>query len=376
MAQDRLILTLLAVLALLAVIGESAMAQGTPAIDEFKLPEGTTVDAMCLDTNGNVWLAQSSPAMLYRFEPSAGTFQGHAIPAGKDALIKGISAEGSDYIWIADQAGQKIYGYGINENKFYTFTLPIKLNPAAVIARDQYLWLACNMELGRLDIDTNFLKDYYVDTYTADLAGLAMDRTGNVWFVEYSSGKVGGYYRLDDQIQIFPIPTEGSAPTCLDIDPQGRLWFIESGPNKLGMFDTGMSSFKEFAMPALDGKQVAPKRVAVDGDGNVWLTDTPNGRGIKFYPAKDAFVPISQNGSKVYPTFIVADGNTIWVAESGAGALARIRADPLYGLTATPTPTPTPVPSATPTAKPTPGFGILAALGALAIVLTVFRRRS
>jgi virginiamycin B lyase len=371
MPSNALKMTALASLMLLALtLLPLAMAQGTPTIDEFKLPNGTTsIDATCLDSNGNVWLAQSSPAMLYKFDPSTGTFQRHEIPADKDAMIKGMSAEGRDYIWIADKSGQKIYGYDVGKDKFYTFTLPVKLDPSAVIAQDHFLWVACNMELGRLDIDTNFLKDYYVDKYTADLADLAVDRMGNVWFVEYSSGKVGGYYRLDDRLQIFPIPTADAAPTCLGIDPQGRLWFIESGPNKLGMFDTGMSSFREFDLPVLDGAQVNPKRIAVDGDGNVWLTDTPHGRVVKYYPPKDAFVPISLNGSKVYPTFIEADNDLIWIVESGTGNLARLRADGLYGLNPTPTPTALPTaPSATPTPKPTPGFELLAALVALSII--------
>jgi virginiamycin B lyase len=379
MASDRRMLTSLAALALLAVfLLPVAMAQGTPVIDEFKLPNGTTsIDAMCLDSNGNVWLARSSPATLYKFDPSTGAFQSHEVPAEKDAMIKGMSAEGSDYIWIADQSGQKIYGYDVGKNKFYNFTFPVKLDPSAVIAQDHYLWVACNMELGRLDIDTNFLKDYYVDKYTADLADLALDRMGNVWFVEYSSGKVGGYYRLDDQLQIFPIPTADAAPTCLGIDPQGRLWFIESGPNKLGMFDTGMSSFKELDLPPIDGMNVTPKRIAVDGDGNIWLSDMAHNRIIKYYPSKGAFVPISLNGSKIYPTFIEADGTTIWIIESGIGALARIQADSLYGLNPTPTPTVRPTEqSATPTPKPTPGFELLAAMAAMAVALTLSSRNN
>jgi virginiamycin B lyase len=181
---------------------------------------------------------------------------------------------------------------------------------------------------------------------------------------------------MDDMVHIFPIPTADSKPTCLDIDSQGRLWFIESATNKLGMFDTNRNSFREFDMPQLDGAQVNAKRVAVDADDNVWITDTAHDRVVKYYTSKDAFVPISMNGSKYYPTFIDADGNTIWVVQSGAGSVAKIRADPLYGLVATPTPTakPTEAPSASPTAKPTPGFELIGAILAMVIVSSVSRR--
>ncbi|BAI60276.1 conserved hypothetical protein [Methanocella paludicola SANAE] len=370
-------LTALAIISLfIMMLIPVALAQSSLTVEEYKYPNGTTVDAMCVDSRGNVWLAQSSPATLYRVDPSAGTFDKYVIPTSSDTLFRGMSAEGSSYIWMADEGGQQIIGYDVGKNKFYNFTFPLDLNPTDVIAQDNYLWVACNMELGRINMDTNEMKDYYVDRYDASLADLAMDRMGNVWFVEYSSGKVGGYSRMDDQVHIFPIPTADSKPTCLGIDSQGRLWFLESASSKLGMFDTNLNTFKEIDLPQLDGAQVYAKRLAVDSDDNVWLTDTANGRVIKYYTAKDAFVPISLNGTKSYPTLIEADGNTIWAVESGASSLAKIRADPLYGLDATPTPTatPSPTPSATPTPKPTPGFEVIAALCAVCIVARKFNK--
>jgi streptogramin lyase len=374
----------LAILALFAVLVlPVAGAGGAPAIDEYRLPNSTTaIDAMCIDSNGNVWLAQSSPAFLYRFDPRAGTFQKHEIDASGDIMVKGMSAEGSEYIWMADQAGQRVIGYDVAKDKFYKFDIQLKLDPTNVVSDGTYLWVSGNMELGRVPIegaDTIMMHDYYVDSYKANLADMATDRAGNIWFVEYTSGKLGGYYRMDDQVRVYPIPSADSGPTCLDIDSLGRLWFIESGANKLGMFDTSMASFREYDMPSLDGKQVYPKRLAVDGDGNVWLTDTPSGRAVKFYPQKGAFVPISLNGSKPYPTFIRADGNTIWLVESGTGNLARLRADSFYGLSPTPAPTaPTvaPSPSVVPSATPRPSSGsVIVTLVALAAVLLASRRR-
>jgi streptogramin lyase len=361
-------LTALAIVSLFVLILiPVATAQGTPSVEEYKLPNGTAVDAMCVDSRGNVWLARSSPATLYRVDPAAGTYDAYKMSLEGDTLFRGMSAEGSSYIWIADEGGQRIVGYDVGKDKFYNFTFPLDLNPTDVIAQDNYLWVACNMELGRVNMDTNEMKDYYVDRYDASLADIAMDRMGNVWFVEYSAGKVGGYSRMDDRVHIFPIPTADSKPTCLGIDSQGRLWFLESASNKLGMFDTSLNTFKEIDLPKLDESQVYAKRLAVDSDDNVWLTDTANGRVIKYYTAEGVFVSISLNGTKNYPTLIEADGNTIWAVESGTSSLAKIRADPLYGLDATPTPTatPSPTPSATPTPKPTPGFEIVAAMGAM-----------
>lgn len=372
MALERISAMSLAALALLILaIMPAASAQAAPSIEEYGLPNGTIVDAMCVDSQGYVWLAQSSPAYLYRLDPASGTFSRHGVPATPNTMFTGMSAVGSAYVWMADQGGQRIIGYDVAKDKFYNFTFPLKLNPSDVIVQDRYMWVACNMELGRIDMETNDLKDYYADRYDASLADLAMDRQGNVWFVEYASGKVGGYYRMDDRVRIYPIPSADSRPTCLDVDSEGRLWFIESGTNVLGRFDPGLESFEEVGLPVLDGVQLYAKRLAVDADDNVWITDTANGRVVKYYAAKGAFAAVRLNGSRYYPTFIEADGNSIWVVESGATSLAKIRADPLYGLDATPTPTPTVeptmAPDATPTPTPTPGFELAAALMALAV---------
>jgi virginiamycin B lyase len=366
-------------LSLFILLLPQAVAQDTLSIDEFRLPNGSTsVDAMAIDSGGNVWLAQSSPAILYQYDARSGAFVKHPIPTVSDVTVKGMSAEDGQYIWMAAQPDDRskpdqVIGYDIALNKFYNFTLPLKLDPTDVIAQEPYLWVGCNMELSRINMDTNFMDDYYVDKYNAGVSDMAVDRLGNVWFVEYASDKVGGYYKMNDALQLFPIPTAGAKATYLAVDSRSKLWFIESGPNKLGMFDTNQNSFAELDMPVLDGLQAYPKRIAVDGDDNVWLSDMANNRLIKYYPSKNVFVPIALNGSRLYPTYIGVDNGDVWFLESGTNTLVKLHADSLYGLNPTPTPTATPTAApnstATPTPKPTPGFEMLAVLIALFLAL-------
>lgn len=378
MSSKALWFSAIAMLAILIMLLPQAAAQNTLSIEDHGLPNGSTsIDAMAIDSSGNVWLAQSSPAILYQYDALSGAFVKHPIPTDYDVTIMGMSAEDGKYIWMAAQPTDQtksdlIIGYDIGLNKFYNFTLPLKLDPTDVIAAEPYLWVGCNMELGRINIDTNFMDDYYVDKYDAGISDIATDRLGNVWFVEYASDKVGGYYKTNDALQLFPIPTAGAKATYLAVDSRSKLWFIESGPNKLGMFDTNQNSFNEIDMPVLDGLQAYPKRIAVDDDDNIWLTDLANNRLIKYYPPKNVFVPIALNGSKLYPNLIGVDNGNVWFVESGPNTLVKLHADSLYGLNPTPTPTATPTkaPNSTssPTPKPSPGFEMLAALVILAFV--------
>jgi len=62
--QRMTALTVLSLFVLILI--PAAMAQSTPSVEEYKLPNGTAADAMCVDSRGSVWLAQSSPATSTR----------------------------------------------------------------------------------------------------------------------------------------------------------------------------------------------------------------------------------------------------------------------------------------------------------------------
>lgn len=365
-----------------------SFALSAPTIQEYDLsPNVTVIDAMALDGAGNVWMVDTGAATLYKFNVTSVAMEEHALPSVSGSRYTGMSVDGSGIVWMADKGANRILGYDETNNKYYTYAFPknLQLEPAAVLRSDHYLWVAMNMEIGRLDItDPSVpLTDYYVYSHVANLYDLKMDGAGNVWFVEYNAGKVGGYYSLRDDTAEYSIPTNASYPTCLDIDSQKRLWFVESQPNKLGMFDTTTNGFREFQAPVIDGLQSSLNRIAVDGDDNVWLTDTANGRLIKYYPAKNISVPVYIGSKKSYPTFlsIDSDGN-IWVVESGAKKLVKVNADSLYGLSGTVTPSvkPTAAPTAgnqtsTATAKPSPGFEAVAGMSALLAAICLMQRK-
>jgi len=376
-------------LALLIFISFSSVsfAASAPTVQEYDLsPNVTTIDAMALDQAGNVWMVDTGAAMLYKFNVTSIAFEEHALPSVSGSRYTGMSVDGTGIVWMADKGANRILGYDEKNNKYFRYDFPqnLQLEPAAVLRSDHYLWVAMTMEIGRLDITdpTVPLTDYYVYSHVADLSDLKMDGAGNVWFVEYNAGKVGGYYSLRDDSAEYAIPTSNSYPTCLDIDSQKRLWFVESQPDKLGMFDTASNSFREFPAPAIDGLPSTLNRIAVDGDDNVWLTDTANGRLIKYYPAKNVSVPVYVGDKKSYPTFLSIDNDgNIWVVESGAKKLAKVNVDSLYGLSGTATPTVTPKPTAasnqtaTATAKPSPGFELVAGISALFVALCLAQRK-
>lgn len=353
------------------------------SIDEFRLPENAAmIDAMAIDQSGSIWLADSTAQVLYKFEPSSGSFDFHSMQSLEGARITGMSIDDSGIVWIADYDGNRVaYFSEADNNSWGSYKFPVTINPSHAVYSNGYLWIAGKEELGKLDLETNFLTDKWVSKRDSHLVSLCPDPYGNIWFVEYSVGKVGGYYLRFNDIGEKDIPTENSYPTCAAIDSKGRLWFIESGPtpDKLGMFDTMTEQFEEYDMPEIDGRNVSGHRIAIDKYDNVWFTDVMGSRLIKFIPDNKTFVQVRTDNGNSMPTLVSVDKNgDIWFVESKTKMLSRLHADPSYGLNPTPVPEATDMStpgSSTPMPGQSPGFEAVPMLMAFALAVVAMKKK-
>lgn len=370
MRRPLLVLILSALLA--CAIVPPAVAD-TPAIDEFVLPDGgAVIDGMALDRAGNVWLIDSAKLRMYKFDAATREFNHHSLNDFVGAMFTGISVDSSGRVWFADHEGNRIgylkENFVGNESFVQKYEFPVSIMPYDVIYALGDIYIGGKEELGQLDIDTLFMTDKWVKNRHSALVDIAPGHDGNVWFVERDVNRIGVYYPLYDYVEEFDIPTADSKPSCLAIDNTDRIWFIESGANKLGTLDMKTKAFTETDMPVIDGKKAIANRIAVDGSGNVWISDTVNDRILKYADGKFTHVKLAL---KSYPTFIEADGKgNVWYMAGGKATLGKISAGaPL------PSPSPSPSPTAaapSPTEKPSGGpvcFSVLVALGGVGIVV-------
>jgi streptogramin lyase len=281
-----------------------------------------------------------------------------------------MSVDAQGNAWFADMKGNRVGAYAPPTNHTSTFSFPGPMAPTSVIRTGDTIWIGCKEEVGEMDLNSGEFLDHFVYQMDSYLYDIHIDRLRNVWFVENQANKVGTYYYMYDKTIEFDIPTENSAPTCLDIDSKHRLWFVESGPNKLGMFDTERFSFTEYDLPVIDGMKPVISRVATVND-SVWFTDVKNGRAIRFLPDEGEWTAATL-GEGTSPVFIEPDGNgTLWIYESGSKKLASLDVTDQFGQ-ATPTPEPTTQPSPTATPQPTKAPGFLSLLTIAALVSTLY----
>ncbi|CAJ36641.1 Vgb family protein [Methanocella arvoryzae] len=380
MAGRRLLILIALAIVSAALFSAIAAADQTYSVTEYPLPaENAGATAMAIDASGDVWLIQDSPPVIYRLSRENGSFSQYTIKGFENAGFSGLSVDAEGNAWFADLKGNRVGAYTPATNHTATFTFPGPMAPSSVIREGDTLWIGCKEEVGELNLVTNEFSDHFAYKMDSYLFDIHIDRLRNVWFVENKANKVGTYYRMYDTVPEFEIPTPEAYPTCLSIDSEGRLWFVESGPNKLGMFDTDLFSFEEYNMTTVDGRLPKLAYLTTVND-SIWVTDSANGRVLKFYPDDGRFAA-AELGNGTVPTFIEADGEGIlWVYEASGKKLASVKIFDGFGVpTPTPAPTPaaTPLPATTPTAMPAPapGFEFLIATSVLLALMLVKARR-
>lgn len=66
------------------------------------------------------------------------------------------------------------------------------------------------------------------------------------------------------------------------IDDQGRIWFAEFAGDRIGMFDTRTTKFREFPLP---DPWTSPYDAALDKEGKVWSATMSSDRVQRLDPA-------------------------------------------------------------------------------------------
>ncbi len=105
------------------------------------------------------------------------------------------------------------------------------------------------------------------------------------------------------------------------LDSSDNLWYVDPLSKIIGHFNPTDNSNKIYSVPtngSLSG-------LALDNEGNVWLTVSTTDDVLKFNPSTNKFTSIKLAiGSTPLNIIVDKSSDQIWLAESGTGKLARI----------------------------------------------------
>ncbi|HLA22613.1 MAG TPA: lyase, partial [Nitrosopumilaceae archaeon] len=126
-----------------------------------------------------------------------------------------------------------------------------------------------------------------------------------------------GTAKSNRYITEFKLPTVCAQPLSITTDPSGNVWFVESNTGKLGKFDPFSRLFTEYEntkWPKSD--QSMMWGIGYAPDNNIWFTDEAHDIIWKFSVLEKNFTtfkyPTSDQGD-AFPQKLVIDGQQILV---------------------------------------------------------------
>ena len=113
------------------------------------------------------------------------------------------------------------------------------------------------------------------------------------------------------------LPDPRSRPRRLEVDAADNVWYGDYSRGKLGRYNPRNGEIDEWELPG--GPGARPYGMALDGRGNIWLAEagSPN-RLVAFDPRREAFIHVirvpNARGSIRHMHFD-ARSNAIWFGE-------------------------------------------------------------
>jgi len=138
------------------------------------------------------------------------------------------------------------------------------------------------------------------------LTGIAIGSSGDVWFAEHGSNRIGRITAPYSNASITQISLDSINPNAfpwgLTIDQRGNLWFTEHIGNKVAFYDTAKNQFQEWPIPTA---QSDSKFIALDQFGNAWFAEgsTPTVSNLGVLALQPSAIGLVTSGPDYYYQF-------------------------------------------------------------------------
>lgn len=230
-----------------------------------------------------------------------------------------IDADGN--VIFADARRDRIVKFDAKARRFSEWPLPAGTAPHGLaIARDGRVFYGGRGHgaLGELDPATGTVREYSTSSADSKPYSVTIDAKGNVWVTLRGIDRVGRLDRATGRIVEYPMCGE---PYGITFDSRGAAWVTCIAGDRLGVIDPATGTTAELAT----GAGSKPRRLALDGNGMLWVSLYGNGTLIKVDPAAKSVVakyplPGGENAGP-YSVNVDAAGR-VWVNEHQTDSIA------------------------------------------------------
>ena len=321
--------------------------------------------AVALDAAGALYIADQRNSRL-RMVTAAGvisTILGDGTAGAGDGQLNspaGVAVDGSGEVYIADQNNDRIHEIAGGSVITLAGTGVPGFNGDGLPASSTQLFSP-----GALALSNGTL--YFVDTGNARLRalspqyevatvakiaarGVAVDRSGNIYVTDANLHQIVRIDLAGHTAVLAGTGTPGfggdggpagaaqlNSPTGLAVDPQGNLYVSDTGNQRIRMMGpdgiirtiagTGAAGFDGDGGAALSAALNSPTGLAVDASGNIWIADTGNNRIRKLVRAAVAspsVAPLAIVNAASMLAGPVAPGEIVSIFGSGIGPATAV----------------------------------------------------
>ena len=312
------------------VLVKPTLSEIRTEITEYDFPDPDTAPLYPrFDGNNTIWISDAAKPRIWEFNIDEQKFSSHEFN-GLTTIFLDIDQDGK--IWFTDTPNSMIGSYDPRTEKFETIKIPLldaiseQSIPIAVKADFQNrIWVAL-VDKHRLLVynqNTNeFEKFLQIQTEEAGPSALLVDDSGNVWFAEALSGKIGMVDSKTYQITEFAPDPLLDEPFALLFDKSGSLWIAEHIGPGITKFDPILETFERVKAP---NPESLPFGMAIDKYDNIWFGQHITDELAVYDPYNDQLIEVPIPTPESFTQFTTADNDgNIWFVEQRGKKLGMV----------------------------------------------------
>lgn len=216
----------------------------TGDISRLPLEDGAGPHNLIVDEDGSIWYAGNRAAHIGKINPDTGDIHKIPMPEERARDPHTLIFDDNGDIWFTVQGGNYIGKLEKASEKVTLIDVPTeRARPYGIKEGEDAIWVVLfgSYKIARVDKNTLELKEIPLPDQDSRPRRLDISSDGNLWYGDYSRGKVGRYNPETGEFSEWDLPSgEASRPYAVAMDNRDRFWLVETGvePNQFVGFDT------------------------------------------------------------------------------------------------------------------------------------------